>query len=142
MKKPPERNTGGLGKGDSVFTLHRHRTRPGLNKKPRPAPVQADHSGQAGIRSANTGTVALAHEKAAGGPWTRRLRRGGDTEPPPLFLIGTGPGATWRLPRGRLVTGDMTFLDSGAREPVALPARLFGEQEENLVDRLHDWLGW
>jgi hypothetical protein len=37
---------------------------------------------------------------------------------------------------------DMTCLDSGAREPVALPARLFGEQEENLLDRLRAWLGW
>ena len=41
----------------------------------------------------------------------------------------------------RLVMGDMTFLDSGAQESVALPARLFGEQEENFLDRLHAWLG-
>jgi hypothetical protein len=44
--------------------------------------------------------------------------------------------------RGQLMTGNMTFLDSGALKPILPPPRLFGEQEENFIDRLHDWLGW
>ena len=44
--------------------------------------------------------------------------------------------------RGPLVTGHMSFLGSGAREAVALPPSLSGEQEADLLDRLHGWLGW
>jgi hypothetical protein len=44
--------------------------------------------------------------------------------------------------RGHLVTGHLTFLDSGAREAVALPPSLSGEQEADLLDRLHGWLDW
>jgi hypothetical protein len=43
---------------------------------------------------------------------------------------------------GTLVTGDLTFLRSGAREAVRLPAHLGGEDEETFLDRLRRLLPW
>jgi hypothetical protein len=69
------------------------------------------------------------------GPVDRALVWEGDGVRVTLDFAEPGGGGT-------LVTGDLTFLRSGAMEPVRFAAELGGDDEETLWDRFRRLLPW